>query len=164
MVVFSSECWPPCRPPAVLQALSGFVRCQSGRMFSHSKHSAGSRTVGWMRMLLLTHDSFWQQSPLAHSAVNLGWGLNDSCGHAEPPQRAHNAVLTTADGQTPVGQETDPNCSNRETAAKTAVDTHSSSVRSTDAHAGTTWTTQIHVLLVGGGQVDVVINLSAFTL
>lgn len=80
---------------AAHQARSGFVYCQRGWRFSHCKYSAGSRTVGWIRMPLLSHDSLWQQPQLPRSAVNLGWDLNDSCGHAELQQCSHNAVLTT---------------------------------------------------------------------
>lgn len=87
---------PTSTPRASLQALSGFVCCQRGRRFSHCKDSAGSRTVGCIRMSLLTHDSVWQQPQLPRSAVNLGRGLNDSCGHAGLSQCSLNAVLTTA--------------------------------------------------------------------
>lgn len=123
MVVVPSKCCVSeahIDPRAALQDLSGFVQCQGGRRFSHCKDSAGSRTVGWIRMPLLTHDSLWQQPQLPRSAVNLGWGLNDSCGHAELSQCSHNAALTTAGWHhnliwTPVpkrnqSQESESNC------------------------------------------------------
>lgn len=155
MVVVCSVCCvseEPIDPQAALQALPGFVHCQRGRRFSHCKDSAGSRTVGWIRMSLLTHDSLWQQPQLPRSAVNLGRGLNDSCGHAELSQCSHNAALTTAGWHHNLmwtlvakwnqSQESDPNDrGGKKTAGITTMDkehthTHSCYTKNKDAHVG----------------------------
>lgn len=139
---------PTSTPRASLQARSGFVCCQRGRRFSHCKDSAGSRTVGCIRMSLLTHDSVWQQPQLPRSAVNLGRGLNDSCGHAGLSQCSLNAALTTAGWHhnlvwtlVPRGnqsQESDPKCGEKDSWNNNSGqrNTHSCCTNNKDANVG----------------------------
>lgn len=168
MVVVPSKCcvseaYSPLR--AALQALSGFAGCQRGRRFSHCPDSAASRTVGWTRMPLLTHDSLWQQPQLLGSAVNLVRGLNDSCGRAELLQRSHNATLTTAGWHrnlmwTPVPkgnqcQERDPSCGEKDSWNNNNGQRTHTLHNNKDAHGGCvdgqTWTKLFHTLAVLDG-------------